>query len=176
MEETIKKKLFVQLQFCAVLLACTLLPDFGSMISSALGLGGLSIVVIISRVIGLIGAGFACFKLYDGLKDQIPTPYLATMGAALVLTLITLNPGTPVWLDYIALIAMCVAIYMGKDSLNINWKLDSTQGAYIILLTTLTVRYQQLLLPLSHCVSSSSQLLESLAAHSMQREQKVFPD
>ena len=141
MEETIKKNYFVQLQFCALLLACSLLPDFGSVISSALGLGGLSITVIIARVIGLAGAGWACFKLYDGMKGQIPVPYLCVLGGALGLTLITLFPGTPIWLDYIAMILMFVAIYMGKDSLGINWKTESTQGAYLILLTTLVHFY-----------------------------------
>jgi hypothetical protein len=141
MEETLKKDQFVQLQFCTLLLACSLLPDFGSVISSALGLGGLSITVIIARVVGLLGAGWACYKLYDGMKDQIPVPYLCVLGGALALTLITLIPGTPVWLDYVALILMLVALYMGKDSLGIVWKLESSQGAYLILMTTLVHFY-----------------------------------
>ncbi|MBR1394230.1 MAG: hypothetical protein IJ559_01045 [Prevotella sp.] len=141
MDEALKKNQFVQLQFCALLLACSLLPDFGSVISSALGLGGLSVVVIIARVVGLIGAGLACYKLYDGMNGQIPVPYLCVMGGALVLTLITLIPGTPIWLDYVAMILMFAALYMGKDSLGIVWKLESTQGAYLILLTTLVHFY-----------------------------------
>ena len=37
MDEFTKKKQFLQLQFSLVLLVCSLLPDFGNMVSSALG-------------------------------------------------------------------------------------------------------------------------------------------
>lgn len=37
MENRIKKSNYLQLQCCLALLACTLLPDFGDMLSSAVG-------------------------------------------------------------------------------------------------------------------------------------------
>lgn len=147
MEEMMKKKQFVQLQFCTLLLVCTLLPDFGSMLSSLFGLGGLSFVVIISRTIGLIGAGMALYSLYSSASSvgqSLPSPYLYSLGGGLVLTLITLIPGIPSWLDYIALIALLVGMYLGKSSLSISWKTLSTQGAYLILLASLLHLYSNI--------------------------------
>lgn len=147
MEEMMKKKLFVQLQFCTLLLVCTLLPDFGSMLSSAFGLGGLSIVVIVSRIIGLVGAGMALYSLYTSSANEgqhFPSPYLYSLGGGLVLTLISLIPDIPVWLDYVALIALLVGMYLGKSSLSISWKTLSTQGAYLILLASLLHLYSDI--------------------------------
>ena len=129
------------MQFCVLLLACSLLPDFGNMLSSAFGLGGLSIPVIIVRIIGLIGGGMALFAFYQAAGGKLPVPYLCTVGGGMVITLISLIPGTPIWLDYIAMIALFVALYMGKDNLGVQWKLESTQGAYLILLATLIHLY-----------------------------------
>lgn len=144
MDEITKKKQFLQLQFCTLLLACSALPDFGNMISAAIGFGGLSIPVIIARVIGIIGGGMALYAFYKDANGNLPIPFLCAVGGGIVITLITLIPGTPMWLDYIALIALFVGLYMAKDSLGITWKLESTQGAYLILLATLIHLYYNL--------------------------------
>ena len=141
MDEITRKKQFLQLQFCVLLLACSTLPDFGNMIASAIGLGGLSIPVIIARVIGIIGGGMALFAFYKDANGKLPIPFLCAIGGGIVIALITLIPGTPMWLDYIALIALFVGLYLSKDSLGINWKMESSQGAYLILLTTLIHLY-----------------------------------
>ena len=75
MNETIKKKLFVQLQFCTLLLVSTLLPDFGSVASSLFGMDGLSFTVIACRIIGLLGASIAYYPIDDG--SQFATPLIS---------------------------------------------------------------------------------------------------
>lgn len=131
-----KKKQFLQLQFSILLIVCSLLPDFGNLLGSALGLGGLSIAVIIARVIGIIFGGWALFNLYKE-KKQLPTPFLIGVGGGLVITLVTLTPGTPIWLDYIALALLLFSLWTSKSSVGIQWNTLSTQGAYLILLACL---------------------------------------
>ncbi|MCH5311881.1 MAG: hypothetical protein J1E57_08005 [Prevotella sp.] len=144
MEETFKKKQFVQLQFCTLLLVCTLLPDFGSVLSSLFGLGGLSFTVVICRIIGIIGLGMALYAFYNSLKQNFPPQCLYSVAGGLILTIITLIPGTPVWLDYVALVVLLVSLYLSKNSLNVEWKTLSTQGAYLILLASLLNLYSNI--------------------------------
>lgn len=152
MNELTKKKLFLQLQFSTLLLVCSLLPDFGSMFGSAVGsalssamgdgagvlgfLGGPSLIIVIVRLLGLAFGGMALYKFYNDNKN-LPMPFLCAMGGGLAVTLITLIPGVPIWLDYVALIALLVGMYLSKDSLGVNWKMLSSQGAYMILLACL---------------------------------------
>lgn len=137
MNELTKKKQFLQLQFSVLLLVCSLLPDFGNMLSAALGLGGLSYAVIIARVIGLIFGGWALYNFYQATGGKLPTVFLGGDGGGLVLTLITLIPGMPTWLDYIALVALLFGLWVSKTSLGVEWKTLSSQGAYLILLACL---------------------------------------
>ena len=144
MKETMKKKQFVQLQFCTLLLVCTLLPDFGSVVSSFLGMDGLSYTVIICRVIGLIGASIAAYSLYDNMKQNLPAQFLYSVGGGLAVTAITLIPGIPFWLDYIALAVLLVSLCLSKNSLNVEWNTLSTQGVYLILLASLLNLYSNI--------------------------------
>lgn len=144
MENTQKKRLFIQLQCSVTLLACTLLPDFGNVLGSLIGLGGLSFVVIIARIIGLVGAGLSGHQLYQSLKDSIPPTFLYITAGTLALTLLTLFPGIPIWLDYIALVGAFIVMYLSKSSLGISWNYESTQGAYLILLTTIFIFYHNI--------------------------------
>lgn len=137
MDELTKKKQFLQLQFSLVLLVCSLLPDFGNMLSSAIGFGGLSIAVIIARVIGIAFGGWALYNFYQTKGGKLPTPFLCGVGGGLALTLITLIPGTPIWLDYIALIALAFGLWVCKTSLGVEWKTIGSQGAYLILIACL---------------------------------------
>lgn len=136
MDSLSKKKQFLQLQFSILLLVCSLLPDFGSVISSALGLGGISATVIIARVIGLIFGGWALYAFYQD-NSKLPTVFLCGVGGGLALTLITLIPGTPVWLDYVALAVLLFGLYVCKASLSVEWNTLSSQGAYLVLLASL---------------------------------------
>lgn len=142
MDELTKKKQFLQLQFSLVLIVCSLLPDFGNMLSSALGLGGLSLVVIIARLIGIGFGGWALYNFYQSMGGKLPTPFLCSVGGGLVLTLITLIPGTPIWLDLIALIALLFGLWVSKTSLGVEWRTISSQGAYLILIACLLHCYQ----------------------------------
>ena len=137
MDELTKKKQFLQLQFSLVLLVCSLLPDFGNVFSAAIGLGGLSIPVIIARVIGIVFGGWALYNFYQATGGKLPTPFLGSVGGGLVLTVITLIPGTPVWLDYIAIIALLFGLWISKNSLGVEWKTIGSQGAYLILIACL---------------------------------------
>lgn len=137
MDALTKKKQFLQLQFSLLLLICSLLPDFGSVLSAAFGLGGISFTVIIARLIGLVFGGWALYNFYQAKGGKLPTPFLCGVGGGLALTLITLIPGTPVWLDYIALIVLAFGIYVCKTSLDVNWRTTSSEGAYFILIACL---------------------------------------
>lgn len=137
MDELTKKKQFLQLQFSLVLLVCSLLPDFGSVLSSAMGFGGLSIVVIIARVIGIVFGGWTLYNFYQATGGKLPTPFLCGVGGGLVLTAITLIPGTPSWLDYIAVIVLLFGLWVSKSSIGVEWKTVGSQGAYLILIACL---------------------------------------
>lgn len=137
MDELTKKKQFLQLQFSLVLLVCSLLPDFGSVLSSAMGFGGLSIVVIIARVIGIVFGGWALYNFYQATGGKLPTPFLCGVGGGLVLTAITLIPGTPSWLDYIAVIVLLFGLWVSKSSIGVEWKTVGSQGGYLILIACL---------------------------------------
>jgi len=145
MESLTKKKQFLLLQFCLLLLACTTLPEFGFSVGDIAGAlfggGGLSIPVIIARIIGIIGSGMALYWFYGNAADKLPLSFLCSAAGGIVLTLITLFPGTPDWLGYIAVAALFAALYLAKDSLDVDWKQESTQGAYLILLATLVHLY-----------------------------------
>lgn len=144
MNETIKKKQFVQLQFCTLLLVCTLLPDFGSAMSALFGLSGLSFTVIICRIIGLLGVSLALYSFYENMKQDLTPLFLGSVGGGVVLTVITLIPDTPIWLDYVALVLLLVGLYLSKNSLNVEWKTLSTQGVYLILLASLLNLYSNI--------------------------------
>ena len=136
MDTITKKQQFLQLQFSLVLLVCTLLPDFGNMFSAAIGLGGLSIFII-ARVIGIVFGGWALYNFYQATGGKLPTPFLCGVGGGLVLTAITLIPGTPGWLDYIAIIALAFGLWVSKESLGVEWNTIGAQGAYLILIACL---------------------------------------
>ena len=147
MENKTKKMQFLQLQFCTLLVICTLLPDFssiaGDMIMGALGGGssswltGPGAIVVICKIIGLIGACMAAYAFYQQMKDSLSPVFMGALGGGLALATLTLIPGIPGWLDYIALIALLVAFFMAKGNLGITWNSFGGQGAYLILLAVL---------------------------------------
>lgn len=87
-----KKTLFMQLQFCMLLAALTVLPsfDFGDFMSRATGVGLFgadSIWVIICKLVGAIGACLAIFKLYKaepGNQKPMIVYILGGLGSILV--------------------------------------------------------------------------------------------
>lgn len=139
--ETKSIKKFLQLQFCLLLLLLTVLPEFnlGSIISALIGFN-FDITAFCCKAIGLIGGGTAFYYFYketQAKQQQLPTAFLATTVAGMILVLLSLIPGIPSWLDYIALIALLVAVYLCKNSVGIEWANRGTQGAYLILLAIL---------------------------------------
>lgn len=141
METITKKKQFLQLQFCVLLLICTLLPGFGSVAGAVFGGGGLAIPVLVTRILGIIGGGMALYYFYQNAEEKLPTPFLCAVGGGIIISLITLFPGVPGFLDYVALAALIVGLFISQKNLGIEWKQESTQGAYLILLTTLAHLY-----------------------------------
>ena len=102
MDEKVRKQKFLQLQFCMLLLVCTLLPDLGSL----LGLPDFSVSVFCSQLVGVIGAGWALYAFYK--IGPMPVPFLCLAGGGIVIGLLSLIPDMPAWLDYVGLIALLV--------------------------------------------------------------------
>lgn len=140
MDETMKKQKFVQLQFCLLLLVCTLLPDFTSLI----GLPSVDIPVLCCKIIGLVGGGLALFTFYKSLGQALPMPFWVIAGSGLVLTLLTLFPGMPNWLNYIGLVVLFIAFFMSKGSVGIQWENAGSQGAYLVLMAILLRVYDSI--------------------------------
>lgn len=146
MENKTKKMQFLQLQFCTLLVICTLLPNFSSIFSGmmmgAMGapsnlFSGPDIVVTLCRLIGIAGAGLAFYAFYQQMKESLSPVFLGLYGGGLALALLALIPGLPEWLKYIALIVLLVAFFMAKKILGISWQTFGGHGAYLILLAVL---------------------------------------
>lgn len=136
---------FLQLQFCMVLLLLTVLPEF-NLISALFGVS-FDIPAFSCKALGLIGGGMALFHFYkeaQAKSQQLPMPFLATAAGGMLLVVLSLIPGIPSWLEYIALLALLVAIYLCKSSLGIEWKNRGSQGAYFILLAVLLHVYNSI--------------------------------
>ncbi|WP_195628628.1 hypothetical protein [Bacteroides finegoldii] len=136
---------FLQLQFCMLLLLLTVLPEF-NLLSSLLGFN-FDIPKFACKVLGLIGGGMAFYYFYKDAQSksqQLPTPFLATAIGGMALILLSMIPGIPSWLEYIAIILLLAALYLCKESLGIEWSNRGSQGAYFILLSVLLHVYNSI--------------------------------
>lgn len=140
MEENVKKQKFVQLQFCIMLVICTLLPDFGSVI----GVSNLDVSVLIAQLVGIIGGGVTLFTFYKALGNELPIPFLALSGGGLLISLISVFPGMPNWLAYIGLVVLIIAFFMAKSNLKVSWNNLGSGGAYLILIALLLHVYDSI--------------------------------
>lgn len=113
------KQKFLQLQFCMLLVVCTLLPDWGSLVGSLIGMPDFDIPVFCCQIVGIVGGGLALYSFYKALGKELPVPFLGIAGGGLFIALLTLIPSTPMWLDYVSLIALLIAVFMAKGSLGI---------------------------------------------------------
>ncbi|EKJ92227.1 hypothetical protein QR305_02481 [Bacteroides finegoldii] len=136
---------FLQLQFCMLLLLLTVLPEF-NLLSSLLGFN-FDIPKFACKVLGLIGGGMAFYYFYidaQSKSQQLPTPFLVTAIGGMALILLSMIPGIPSWLEYIAIILLLAALYLCKESLGIEWSNRGSQGAYFILLAVLLHVYNSI--------------------------------
>lgn len=136
---------FLQLQFCMLLLLLTVLPEF-NLLSSLLGFN-FDIPKFACKVLGLIGGGMAFYYFYKDAQSksqQLPTPFLATAIGGMALIWLSMIPGIPSWLEYIAIILLLAALYLCKESLGIEWSNRGSQGAYFILLAVLLHVYNSI--------------------------------
>ena len=136
---------FLQLQFCMLLLLLTVLPEF-NLLSSLLGFN-FDIPKLACNVLGLIGGGMAFYYFYKDAQSksqQLPTPFLVTAIGGMALILLSMIPGIPSWLEYIAIILLLAALYLCKESLGIEWSNRGSQGAYFILLAVLLHVYNSI--------------------------------
>lgn len=140
MEERLEKQNFLQLQFCLLLVACTLLPDFNSLF----GVLDFDISVFITKIIGIIGGSTALYYFYKKNQPQIPITYISFAGGGLLLSVLTLIPNIPTWLGYISLIALIIALFTSKNNLKIEWIRTGSQGAYLILIAILLHIYDSI--------------------------------
>ena len=132
MDETMKNQKFLQLQFCLLLLVCTLLPDLGSL----LGAPNLDIPVLCCQIIGIVGAGLSLYSFYQNW-GTLPTPFVYIVGGGLLSALLSILFNSLEWMGYLAIIALFVSMYMAKGCLDIRWNSWGSQGAYLILLAIL---------------------------------------
>lgn len=133
MEEKVKKQKFLQLQFGMLLVVCTLLPDLGSL----LGVPDFDIPVFCCQLVGIVLGGIALSSFYQAMGNSLSVPFLVLAGGGLFVALLSLIPNMPVWLDYVGLVALLIALFMSKSCLNIQWKNWGSQGAYLILMAIL---------------------------------------
>ena len=105
MDEKAKKQRFLQLQFCMLLLVCTLLPDLGAL----LDLPSFDVAVFCCQLVGIVGGALALYGFYK--EGPLPPVFLGLSGGGIVLGVLSLIPGVPVWLDYIGLIALLIALF-----------------------------------------------------------------
>lgn len=136
---------FLQLQFCMLLLLLTVLPEF-NLLSSLLGFN-FDIPKFACKVLGLIGGGMAFYYFYKDAQSksqQLPTPFLVTAIGGMALILLSMIPGIPSWLEYIAIILLLAALYLCKENLGIEWSNRGSQGAYFILLAVLLHVYNSI--------------------------------
>ncbi len=131
MDEKVKKQKFLQLQFCMLLLVCTLLPD----LESLLGLPDFDVAVFCCKVVGLVGVALALLAFQK--EKPLPLPFLGLAGGGLLLALLSVVPDIPEWLNYIGLIALLIALFMSSGTLGISWKNSGSQGAYLVLMAIL---------------------------------------
>lgn len=128
-----------------LLLLLTVLPEF-NLLSSLLGFN-FDIPKFACKVLGLIGGGMAFYYLYKDAQSksqQLPTPFLVTAIGGMALILLSMIPGIPSWLEYIAIILLLAALYLCKESLGIEWSNRGSQGAYFILLAVLLHVYNSI--------------------------------
>ncbi|MBO4994809.1 MAG: hypothetical protein J6C78_02455 [Muribaculaceae bacterium] len=152
MENRIKKSNYLQLQCCLALLACTLLPDFGDMLSSAVGsaLGAPSIltsdfdfIVFICQIAAIVGAGIALKAFYDADK-QLQTPMAVMNGGGLAIAIVSMIPSVPDWLQYIALVLLLGALFTNKKNLGVQLSSQAGIAAYMILISMILTTYNDI--------------------------------
>lgn len=144
MEEKVKKQKFLQLQFCMLLVACTLLPDFTSLVGSLFGVPDFDIPVFCCQIIGIVGGGLALYAFYEAMGKNLPVPYLVLSAGGLAIGVLSLIPGMPMWLNYIGAVVLLIALFMSKNSLAIRWSNTGSQGAYLILMAILLHVYDSI--------------------------------
>lgn len=138
--ETEKMKLFLQLQCCTLVLFLSMLPEF-DVVQMFTGVD-MNIANVICRWLGMIGVGFILFKLYTFYTKEgtpLPNVLLITVGGGLLLSLVAVF--TAQWLEYVALIALGVGLFLSPKYLEIDFINPSIKGAYLILLAVILHAY-----------------------------------
>lgn len=133
MDEKVKKQKFLQLQFGMLLLACTLLPDWGSL----LGVSDFDIPVFCCKLVGIVMGGTALYAFYKSMGESMPKHFLALSGGGIILALLSMLPDIPSWLEYVGLVGLLVALFLSGGSLSVEWKNAGSHGAYLVLLAIL---------------------------------------
>lgn len=133
-EKTLK---YLQFNFCILLLICTLLPDFGSLVSSLFGIAKFDVSVFFCKVSGIVGGGLALYFFCKIMGKQVSLSFLILAVVGIVLSMLSLFPKMPGWLDYIGLIILVIVALISKNGLGIQWNNPGCQGAYLIMIAIL---------------------------------------
>lgn len=130
--ERVKRNLFIQLQFSLLLAALTVLPVFDWVTAI---LGPLYVYpIMVCKAIAVLWGALALYRLYDVKGSRkIPVSYVVLASLGLLLVCVSLF-GVPVWIEYLALVDLIIAISMTRSSLHIKWNTPGSQGAYLVLL------------------------------------------
>ena len=83
MDEKMKRQKFLQLQFGMLLVVCTLLPDFGSL----LGIPDFDIAAFCSQLVGIILGGVALYSFYKVMGTTLSMSFWILAGGGLLLAL-----------------------------------------------------------------------------------------
>lgn len=133
MDEKVKKQKFLQLQFGMLLLVCTLLPDWGSL----LGIPGFDFPVFCCKLAGFVMGGTALYAFYKSMGESMPNYYLALSGGGIILAMLSMLPDIPSWFEYLGLVGLLVALFLSRGCLSVEWKNAGSHGAYLVLLAIL---------------------------------------
>ena len=137
MKEKKKTLNYLQFDFCILLLICTLLPDFGSLVSSLFSVANFDLPVFLCKVLGIFGGGLALYSFYKTMGNQIPIFFLILAVGGIILSMLSFFPQMPGWLNYIGLIVLVIVTLMSKNSLGIQWNNPGCQGAYLVMIAIL---------------------------------------
>lgn len=132
---TTRMKNFLQLQCCMLVALLSVLPQF-DLVAAIIGFD-LNLMIILCKLVAVIGGGLALYRLNQIMNTEgknTPVLFLALAGLGLLIVLISIAPVLPVYVEYLAVILLGIALYMSKTVCGITWQKEAMRGAYLILL------------------------------------------
>ena len=136
-------KNFLLLQCSMLLLLMVMLPQF-DLLEIAAGID-FNIIVICCKLVFCVFGGIVLFRSFNMSKleeENIPLPFFVSAAVGFIVVLLSVFNVLPMWLEYLAIPAFAVALFLAKSSLKIEWNKTSSRGAYFILLALVLHLYK----------------------------------